>query len=221
MNFVVNMFRQGGPLMFVNLAVLVFALALIAERIYMLVFRYRMDHKAFLSEIEKALLAGNLDKAKRLCVSLPKPALPRIVQAALVNVRLGPAAVTAAVEEAMLEVMPAVTKRTALLWAIANVATLIGLVGTVFGLIRAFAAVGLAAPEQRAMLLTKGIAEAMNNTAFGLSIALVCILAHMLLSVLTKDLVESLEHGSLRVQNLLAKVQAEKALRTTGAEAQQ
>jgi len=218
MAFFIKLFQDGGYLMFVNLGVLVFSLALICERLYMLLFRYRMDSKAFLAEIDKSIHAGNLEKAKRLCLNLPKPALPRVIQAALFHVRLGPAAVSAAIEESMLEVVPMVTKRTGMLWAIANVATLIGLVGTVFGLIQAFAAVGVASPDDKARLLTQGIAHAMNNTAFGLSIALVCIIFHMILSNLTKGLVEGLELGSIKVANLLSKVQAEKAIRAAGGE---
>lgn len=218
MAFFIKLFQDGGYLMFVNLGVLVFALALICERLYKLMFVYRMDSKGFLAEIEKSIQAGNLEKAKRLCLSQPKPALPKVIQAALFHVRLGPAAVTAAAEEAMLEVVPMVTKRTGMLWAIANVATLVGLVGTVFGLIQAFAAVAVANPDEKGRLLTQGIAHAMNNTAFGLSIALVCIIFHMVLSNLTKGLVEGLELGSIKIANLLAKVQAEKAIRTAGGE---
>jgi biopolymer transport protein ExbB/TolQ len=215
MNFIIKGFQEGGPLMFVNLAVLVFAISLIAERLYMLLFRYSMNSKAFLGEVEKAIQAGNLDKAKRLCTSLPKPALPRVIQAALSNIRLGAGSVAAAVDEAMAEVMPMVTKRTSMLWAIANVATLIGLVGTVYGLIQAFAGVAIANPDDKARLLTQGIAHAMNNTAFGLSIALVCIVFHMVISNLAKGLIEGLELGGLRITNLLARLQAEKAMKAS------
>lgn len=220
MNFFIKLFQDGGYLMFVNLGVLVFSLALICERLYMLLFRYRMNSKAFLAEIERSILAGNIEKAKRTCLSLPKPVLPRVIQAALVNVRLGPAAVSSAVDEAMLEVVPLVTRRAGMLWAIANIATLVGLVGTVFGLIQAFGAVGVVSPADKARILTQGISHAMNNTAFGLSIALVCIVFHMIVSNIAKGLVEGLELGSTKVSNLLSKVQAEKAVRAASGQSQ-
>jgi biopolymer transport protein ExbB len=217
MDFIVSAFQKGGPLMYVNLGVLVFAVSLIAERLYMILFRYRMNSKAFLTEVEKAIQAGNLDKAKRLCTSQTKPVLPRVIQAALSNVRLGSSAVASAVDESMAEVSPLVTKRTSMLWAIANIATLIGLVGTVVGLIQAFGAIALASPEQKATMLTQGISHAMNNTAFGLSIALVCIVFHMTISNLAKSLIEQIEFGAIRIQNLLSRLQTEKALQRSAA----
>ena len=98
-----------------------------------------------------------------------------------------------------------VTRRVGLLWGIANIATLIGLIGTIFGLIDSFAAQAMASPEQKAVLLTRGIAHAMNNTAWGLSIAVTCIVFHMVLSGLTKNVVESLDFGAVRTTNILAK----------------
>ena len=79
--------------------------------------------------------------------------------------------------------------------------------GTVFGLIQAFAAVGIASPDQKSALLTAGIAHAMNNTALGLAIALSCIIGHMILSLITKGITDGLEHGALRIQNVITRRQ--------------
>jgi biopolymer transport protein ExbB/TolQ len=101
--------------------------------------------------------------------------------------------------------MPQVTRRSGILWGIANLATLIGLVGTVYGLIQSFAAVGLAAPDQKSVLLTEGIAHAMANTFFGLSIAVTCVFFHMILSVLVKNVMDGVDHSAVRIENILAK----------------
>jgi biopolymer transport protein ExbB len=205
MQGIAQFFKDGGSLMYVNLVVAVFAAALIAERLYMLGMRYRIDEKRFLGQIEKLVNAGNIEKAVKLCTSEATALLPQVVRSGLMNARLGAAAVTAAIDESMAEVMPLVTRRVGLLWGIANIATLIGLIGTIFGLIDSFAAQALASPEQKAALLTRGIAHAMNNTAFGLSIAVSCIIFHMVLSSLTKSTVESMEFGAVRTINILGK----------------
>ena len=95
-------------------------------------------------------------------------------------------------------------KRIQILWSLANIATLIGLLGTVVGLIKAFSAVGAAKPEERSKLLSDGIAEALNNTAMGLAIAVTCIVAHAILSAASKKQTADLEAFSLKLENLLA-----------------
>jgi biopolymer transport protein ExbB/TolQ len=87
----------------------------------------------------------------------------------------------------------------------ANIATLLGLIGTIFGLISAFKSLQFAAPEQKQALLSAGISEAMYNTAFGLSIAVTCIIGHMLLTNRAKAMIEELETVSVKVENLLSR----------------
>jgi biopolymer transport protein ExbB len=105
----------------------------------------------------------------------------------------------------VLEATPAISKRIAPLWSLANIATLIGLVGTITGLIGTFKALGAASPEMKQLMLTKGISEAMNNTAFGLTIAVACIVAHLMLSSKAKSMIEEIEYNALRLENLLAR----------------
>ena len=149
MQSVAKFFHDGGNLMYINVFISVFALAIVAERLYMFLFRLRVNTKVFMAEIEKLVNAGNFDKAIKQCSSLEGAAVPRVIRAALINARLGGAAVNSAVEESMLEVTPQVMKRAGILWAIANLATLVGLVGTVFGLIQGFGALAFAAPDQK------------------------------------------------------------------------
>jgi biopolymer transport protein ExbB/TolQ len=143
--------------------------------------------------------------------------LARVTRAALQSVRYGPAAITSAIDEAILDIIPQVKKRVDILWGIANIATLVGLIGTIIGLIGAFKALGPLPPEKKTEVLTKGISEAMNNTAFGLSIAVACIAAHMVLSGSTKKIAEGTEYGSVRVENILTRLRTQQNLRDKAA----
>ena len=213
-------FHDGGDLMWVNVFVMVFALAVVAERLFVLLFRMRFNDKKFVIAIEKLVMAGNIDRAIKLCLANDGPPVPRVVRSALVSARLGAGPVAAAIDESMMEVMPNITKRAGILWAIANLATLVGLVGTVFGLIQSFAAIGIAAPDQKSIMLTQGIAHAMSNTAFGLSIAVTCVFFHMILSLLTKNTMTSVELSAVRVENILARRRMEMGGRDAAAPAQ-
>ncbi|HMV65732.1 MAG TPA: MotA/TolQ/ExbB proton channel family protein [Myxococcota bacterium] len=213
----VQMFRDGGAMMWVNLAVFAFALTIVAERMFVLMFRLRIDHDSFLTQVEKLVMAGNFERAIKMCQTFEDAAVPRVVRAGLSNAKLGAGAVSASIEEAMSEVVPRVTRRAGILWGIANLATLIGLVGTVFGLIQAFAAISLAAPDQKSTMLTEGIAHAMSNTAFGLAIAVICVFFHMLIAATTKGVLEGIEHSSIRIENILARRRFETESRDAGA----
>ncbi|MEQ1505292.1 MAG: MotA/TolQ/ExbB proton channel family protein [Myxococcota bacterium] len=216
MTNIAQLFRDGGSLMWVNLIVLIFALAIVSERLFVLLFRLRINDKAFISAVEKLVMAGNFERAIKLCTSQEGAAVPRVVRSALANARMGGAAVSAAVEEAMTEVVPQVTRRAGILWGIANLATLIGLVGTVWGLIESFAAVSLVSPDQKSTKLTEGIAHAMANTFFGLGIAVTCVFFHMILSVMVKNVMDGLDHSAIRIENILAKRRIATGGRETG-----
>lgn len=213
----IKFIQDGGPFMFVNMGTLIFALAVIAERFFIVYFRLRISDKDFLDAIEKQLQAGNMEKALKLCQLKPDAPLAKVTKSALSAVKFGGAAVASAIDEAMLEALPAVRKRIEMLWSIANIATLIGLIGTITGLIGAFAAVALASPDQKSALLTKGISEAMNNTAFGLSIAVACILAHMFLSATTKKIAEGTEYGAVKIENILTRLRQQSTQRDQAA----
>ncbi len=215
---IVGFIKEGGAFMYINLGVFIFALSVIAERFFVVFFRLRISDRDFLDAVEKQLNAGNMDKAIKLCQLAPNAPLARVTRSALSAVRYGPAAVTAAIDEAILEVVPTVKKRIEILWSLANIATLIGLIGTIIGLIGAFKAVAAVDPEKKTAMLTAGISEAMNNTAFGLTIAVTCIVAHMILNGATKKIAEGAEYGSVKIENILARLRAQQNMRDkTGA----
>ncbi len=198
-------FQQGGPVMFVNLVVSAVAIAIIVERFVVLAFKLNLNAGPFMDQIQKLVLSGNVDKAVKLCGAAPNAALSRVVRAGLTRAEKGEQEVARALEEAVLEVTPAISKRIASLWSLANIATLVGLVGTIWGLIQTFASLGAASPEMKQVMLSNGISEAMNNTALGLTIAVVCIIFHLALSSKSKTMVEEVEYNALKLENLLAR----------------
>lgn len=195
--------EQGGHFMYLNLAVSVLVIAIIVERLMFFLGKSSVNARAFLEQIRKLVLANNVDRAVKLCSATSAP-VAQVARAGLQRVHRGEIAVAQAVEEALVDVTPMLKKRVQILWSMANIATLIGLLGTVVGLIKAFAAVGTAKPEERTTLLTNGIAEALNNTAMGLGIAVTCIIAHAVLSAFSKKQAADLEAFSLKLENLLA-----------------
>ena len=198
-------FKEGGPFMFVNVATSAVAIAIVVERTVVLAFKLNLNAGPFMEQVQKLVLSGNVDRAVKLCGAAPNAALSRVIRAGLSRANRGDQEVSRALEEAVLEVTPLVSKRIAPLWSLANVATLVGLIGTITGLIGTFKSLGAASPEMKQIMLSKGISEAMNNTAFGLTIAVVCIVAHLLLNSKAKALVEELEYNALRLENLLSR----------------
>ena len=198
-------FKEGGPFMFVNVATSAVAIAIIVERILVLAFRLNLNAGPFMEQVQKLVLSGNVDRAVKLCGAAPNAALAKVVRAGLTRANKGEQEVARALEEAVLEATPTISRRVPALWSLANIATLIGLVGTITGLIGTFKSLGAASPEMKQLMLSKGISEAMNNTAFGLTIAVVCIVAHLMLSSKAKTMIEEIEYNALRLENLLAR----------------
>ncbi|HET6439887.1 MAG TPA: MotA/TolQ/ExbB proton channel family protein [Anaeromyxobacter sp.] len=197
-------FQAGGPAMWFNLlGTSVLAIAIIVERTIVLAFRLNLNAGPFMEQIQKLVLSDNVDRAVKLCGAAPDAALSRVVRAGLTRAGKGEQEVSRALEEAVLEVTPGISRRISALWSLANVATLVGLIGTITGLIRTFRSLAAASPEMKSVMLSQGIAEAMNNTAFGLTIAVVCIVAHLLLSAKVKAMIEEVEYNALRLENML------------------
>ena len=195
--------EQGGTLMYVNLVVSIITLAMIVDRAIFFLGKGSVNAKAFLEQIRKLVLANNVDRAVKLCSATTAP-VAQVAKAGLQRMHKGEIAIAQAIEETLVDVTPLLKKRIQVLWSMANIATLVGLLGTVRGLIVAFGAVAAAKPEERSALLSNGISEALNNTALGLGIAVTCIIAHAVLQGLSKKQVSDLEAFSLKLENLLA-----------------
>ena len=205
MGAIAEAFDDGGIWMYLILASSVLAIGLIIERFIFLFFRYNINAQAFMAQVQKLVMANNIDRAIKLCNAAPAAALPKVVKAGLTRANKGEIEIQNAVEEATLEVVPQIMKRTPALQAMGNIATLLGLLGTIIGLIKAFEALesDQVAVEDRQKVLSQGIALAMNTTAFGLIVAIPCLLAHLFLSGMTKKIIDEIDQYSVKLENLL------------------
>lgn len=197
-------FKENPTFLAINLVVSAIVIAIVVERAAFQLTKYRVNSKEFFAQIKKLVTAGNIDRAIKLCDAGDYPTL-HLVKAGLTHANKGPDEIDAAMSEKIGELKPAVEKRIGSLWSLANIATLVGLLGTVLGLIHTFDAVGApglsAADRQR--ILAMGIAEAMYNTAFGLGIAVTCMIAHLILHQRAKNIQHDLDATQERVFNLL------------------
>jgi len=196
--------KHNPIFLLVNLAVSAVVITIIVERAAFQLRRYSVNSREFFGQVKKLVVAGNIDRAIKLCEASDYPVL-QLVKAGLTHANKGPDEIDAALSEKLAELKPAIEKRIAALWSLANIATLVGLVGTVFGLIRTFGAIaaqGLSQADKQRML-SNGIAEAMYNTAFGLVIAVICMMAHVVLHTRSKGYTHDLETITERVFNLL------------------
>lgn len=198
-----GLYQQLGWPFFVNLFIAIVVLATIAERTYFLLSRFRVNSKELLNQVKKLVQAGNIDRAVKLCEAADAPLL-KVFHAGLTQINRNEEAVVMAIEEQVMDLEPKVTNRIGALWALANIATLFGLLGTILGLIRTFSALDrVADPGQRQQALAHGISEAMNNTALGLGIAVFCMVAHLLLNAQAKSIIADLQLTSTKLTNLL------------------
>lgn len=196
-------FVEGGFWMIPVGAVSFMVAAIAVERVIFLFFKYNIDGKQFMDQVEKLVKANNVDRAVKLCNAAPSAALATVVKAGLTRANKGEAEIIAGVEEANLEVMPLLNKRTAALGGMGSLATLLGLLGTVMGLIEAFTVVAKAPADQKSALLSAAIGVAMNTTAFGLMVAIPTILIHMMLTGITKKITNEIDYYTVRLENLL------------------
>ncbi len=188
--------------MVANFIVLALVVAIVIDRAIYFLGRGHLNSKAFLEQIKRLLAANNIDRAKKLCDASSAP-VARVAKAGLARAHKGEAAVAQSIEETMVDVTPEIKARIGALWSFANIATLLGLLGTITGLIATFEAVAFAAPAERQAKLSAGISTAMYHTAIGLFIAVTCMVAHLILSAAAKKVVGDLESFSLRLENLL------------------
>jgi biopolymer transport protein ExbB len=201
---VVNFFTRGGVFMYPILLVAALAAAIAIER-YVTLTRLVMKNRSAWNNAEPALTAGDFDKAREV-TSKDDSAISHILGVGLA--RQGAVRRVDDVEKAMrasmMEIVPRFEKRTHYLGTFANLATLLGLLGTVSGLIHAFTAVATANPAEKANLLAASISEAMNCTAFGLMVAVPVLFIHAFLQTKTGDLISSIETAAVKYLSLVA-----------------
>jgi len=200
----VAFFQTGGIFMYPILVVFAFGMAICIER-YKKLFGVGRVNKRVWQRIHPMLDAGEFDQARDL-VANDNSAIARLLNMGLA--RQGSVRrrddIEIAMEESMMEIIPQLEKRTSYIALFANICTLLGLLGTIMGLIAAFTAVANADPAEKADLLSASISVAMNTTAFGLMAAIPLLVFHAMLSSKTGEIIDSLEMASVKTLNLIS-----------------
>ncbi len=200
---VVGFFQDGGPFMYPIAMVLAVGVAIACERWFYLAGQTRSNRRDF----DKILPLLKQKRQRELegVTKQSSSAVARIISDGI-NRRVTSrrrSDIEYAMEEGLLEILPNIERRTPYLATFANIATLLGLLGTIIGLIAAFTAVANADPAEKASLLSQSISIAMNTTAFGLMAAIPLLLVHSVLQSKTSAIVESLEIAVVKFLNLM------------------
>jgi len=200
-DLIVNFFKQGGAFLYPIAAVFLVGLVVAVERFIYLT-RVSAGNRRLWAQLSPLIAEGNFRKAMEV-VEKTDSALSTIMRYGISRVATAQRRddIEKAMEESLIEVIPRLEKRTHYLATLANIGMLMGLLGTVIGLIHAFAAVASVNPAEKASMLSASISVAMNNTALGLALAITLLLCHMYLETKTTELVDSLEVASIKFLN--------------------
>jgi biopolymer transport protein ExbB/TolQ len=198
---IVKFFQEGGVFLYLMAALFVVGIAIAIERFVVLT-RASVSNRQLWEKITPCLKAGNFTEAANVAAK-SGTALGSVLSYGLARTKVTHRRddLEKAMEESLLEIIPKLEKRTHYLSSLANVGMLVGLLGTVAGLIAAFGAIATANPAEKASLLAASISVAMNNTAGGLVVAITLLMAHMFLESKTTGLIDSLEIAALKFLN--------------------
>ncbi len=198
---IVRFFQGGGEMMYPIAVVLVIGVAIAIERYIVLTYT-ALQNRMLWNSIAPSLQQGDFRKAVQLTAK-SKAAIGQILSYGLARIASAKRRddIEKAMEESLMDIVPKLEKRTHYLATFANLATLLGLLGTVVGLINAFAAVATVNPADKANLLSASISVAMNCTAFGLMTAVPLLVIHAVLQTKTTELIDSLEMASVKFLN--------------------
>jgi biopolymer transport protein ExbB len=201
---VVAFFQDGGMFMWPILLVFAVGVAIAVER-WIHLNRIRNENRTMWNLLHPMLVEGDFEKAREV-VNNDKSTISQMLGMGLA--RQGAVRrredIEIAMEESMMEIIPQLEKRTPYLALLANIATLLGLLGTIMGLIEAFTAVANANPAEKADLLSASISVAMNTTAFGLITAIPLLLIHAKMTSTTGQIIDSLEMASVKALNSIS-----------------
>ena len=201
---VVRFFVTGGAFMYPILIVFAVGAAIAVER-YVTLTMVTHKNQSVWSEIQPALVSGDFDKAREM-TSNDDSTISQLLSMGLA--RQGAVRrredIEIAMEESMMEIIPQLEKRTPYVALASSIATLLGLLGTIMGLIQAFTAVANANPAEKADLLSASISVAMNTTAFGLMVAIPLLITNTVLTAKTGEIIDSLEMASVKALNVIS-----------------
>lgn len=202
---IVGFFSSGGMFMYPILVVFAVGLAIAIER-YVTLALVTRKNQAVWQKVQPLLTNGEFDEARKL-TSEDESTISQVLNMGLslqgaVRRRED---IEIAMEESMMEIVPRLEKRTPYVALASSIATLLGLLGTIMGLIQAFTAVANANPAEKADLLSASISVAMNTTAFGLMVAIPLLIVHAVLTSKTGDIVDSLEMATVKALNVFSR----------------
>jgi biopolymer transport protein ExbB len=201
---IVGFFSTGGAFMYPILLVFAVGAAIAIER-YVTLTLVTSKNQSLWSRIQPLLMKGDFENARQMTSKDESP-ISRMLSMGLA--RQGAVRrredVEIAMEESMMEIIPQLEKRTPYVALSSNIATLLGLLGTIMGLIQAFTAVANANPAEKADMLSASISVAMNTTAFGLIVAIPLLVTHAVLTSKTNEIVDGLEMASVKALNVIS-----------------
>jgi len=208
---IVKFFQDCGWFIYPSLLIMASGLSIAIER-FIVLMRARAENRKVWDRILPMLQGGKFQQVLGYTTK-SDTAIGKIVSNGLNRLQTARRRedIDAAMEEGMMEIVPRLEKRTHYIATFANVITLVGLLGTISGLIRAFTAVAQVNPAEKAEMLSASISIAMNNTAFALAVAIPFLLIHSFLMARAGEIVDSLEAAKISFLNLVERVKAEPA----------
>lgn len=201
---IIAFFQTGGVFMYPILIVFALGLAIAIERYIKLTYEREINRKMW-NKLQPALADADFDGAREIVAADDRSTISKLMSMGLE--RQGTVRrrddIEIAMEESMMEIIPQLEKRTPFIALFSNICTLLGLLGTIMGLIEAFTAVANANPAEKADLLSASISVAMNTTAFGLMAGIPLLIIHAFLTSRTGEIVDSLEMASVKTLNVI------------------
>jgi len=203
MDTLIRFFQDGGVFMYPIAVILVIGLSIAIERLLSISSAKRKNRAAF--EDMLPMIQRKDFKAALKYAGQSDSDIANIYGAGIARMPSSSRRedIEYAMDEGLMETTPKLEKRTGYIGTLANISTLMGLLGTIIGLIAAFTAVATAAPSEKATLLSQSISVAMNTTAFGLISAIPLLLAHTVLQARTAEIIDSLEMASVKFLNII------------------
>ncbi len=201
---IADKFNSGGPFMWVLLTTLGVGCAVIIERLIYYFIYCNGDNSSLVNNVINKLRKNSIDEALKILGKKKSPLLV-LIRSAIDNYAKGRniEIIQQEVEVAAVKEVPKISKRLNYLSLIANIATLIGLLGTIAGLQVSFGSLSTVDIGQKSVLLANGIAQAMNTTAFGLIVAVPCMVMFTILNNRKKVLVENIDESVIRILNYM------------------
>lgn len=198
-----KMIVDGGVPAYLIILMGVAGVALIVERTKVLYFDFAIKTDEFMKQVKSLLMNDQMEEAVTFCAANQKAPLAHAVKSVIERADRDDESINQGLDIALSEIIPNLGKRLGYLSMIANVATLLGLLGTITGLIMAFSAVSFADPSQKQIILAQGISMAMNTTALGLSVAIPVMAAYAFLHSRQNSLLEEISEHSGKVVDII------------------